>query len=106
MQVLRVQSPEGTRRIDIGAGDTAKKLFEKIYDVFELNSFAFGLYKQRNNKDEIVSTGSKTVAGLGLSHGDMLYLVPVNGTILSNKTTGSSENSVTPSKFNIVHKIL
>ncbi|XP_043280769.1 nuclear protein localization protein 4 homolog [Venturia canescens] len=93
---LRVQSPEGTKRIDIGHNDTTKKLFEKVYETFELSSFAFGLFKQRNHKDEIISSRSKTVNELGLKHGDMLYLTPVNGTILRDKpsTSAFSENSI------------
>ncbi|XP_012147513.1 nuclear protein localization 4 isoform X2 [Megachile rotundata] len=77
---LRVQSSEGTKRIDVHPSDTISQLFEKVYNAFELNSFGFGLYRQRNLKDELISTRSRTVSGIGLSHGDMLYLAPLNGT--------------------------
>ena len=73
---LRVQSSEGTKRIDVNPSDTISQLFEEVFSAFELNSFGFGLYRQRNHKDEIISTRSRTVSGIGLSHGDMLYLAP------------------------------
>ncbi|XP_053976809.1 nuclear protein localization protein 4 homolog isoform X1 [Hylaeus volcanicus] len=92
---LRVQSSEGTKRIDVDRSDTVSQLFEKVFVVFELNSFGFGLYKQRNHKDELISSRSRTVAGIGLNHGDMLYLAPFNGTQLWNipSTSTASVNA-------------
>ncbi|KAK2581786.1 hypothetical protein KPH14_002264 [Odynerus spinipes] len=92
---LRVQSSEGTKRIDADLSDTVSTLFEKVFNAFNLNSFTFGLYKRRNHQDEIISTRSKTLSEVGLSHGDMLYLVPFNGAQLWNTPSGSktSENS-------------
>ncbi|KZC07238.1 Nuclear protein localization protein 4 like protein, partial [Dufourea novaeangliae] len=88
---LRVQSSEGTKRVDVEPSDTVSRLFEKVFDTFELNSFGFGLYRQRNHKDEIISSPSRTVSGVGLSHGDMLYLAPLNGTqIWSIPSTSSA----------------
>lgn len=81
-QLLRIQSPEGTKRIEINPTDTTCQLFEKVHSTFDFNSFAFALYKQKNQKDEIASSKSRTVAGIGLHHGDMVYLMPVNGAVL------------------------
>ncbi|XP_051158551.1 nuclear protein localization protein 4 homolog [Leptopilina boulardi] len=93
---LRVQSPEGTKRIQVNAADTVSSLFEKIYDAFDLNSFGFGLYKQRNYKDEIISSRSKSVSDVGLSHGDMLYFASVNGRVpWDGPSTSSSSNNIT-----------
>ncbi|XP_008196487.1 nuclear protein localization protein 4 homolog [Tribolium castaneum] len=80
--LLRVQSPEGTKRIEVSASDSTCKLFERVHDSFDLSSFAFALYKERNQKNEIPSSKSRTVAGLGLRHGDMIYLCPLNGAVL------------------------
>ena len=94
---LRVQSSEGTKRVDVDPSDTISKLFEKVFYAFELNSFGFGLYRQRNHQDELISSPSRTVSGIGLSHGDMLYLAPLNGTQLwstpstSNATVNASQ---------------
>lgn len=81
---MRIQSPEGTKRIEINASSTTCQLFETIHDVFDLNSFAFALYKQKNKKDEIGSSKTKTLRTLGLRHGDMIYLSPLNGSVLFN----------------------
>lgn len=79
---MRVQSPEGTKRIEIPSTSTSCQLFEAVHDTFELNSFAFALYKEKNKKNEIASSKSKTLQNLGLRHGDMIYLAPVNGAVL------------------------
>jgi len=65
-----------------------------VYEAFDLNSFGFNLCKQRNQKEPLTSTRSRTVLGTGLSHGDMLYLVPANGTQLwSAPSTSSASNA-------------
>lgn len=67
-----------------------------MYEAFDLNSFGFNLCKQRNQKEPLTSTRSRTVLGTGLSHGDMLYLVPINGTQLwSAPSTSSASNAST-----------
>lgn len=53
-----------------------------IHDTFNLKSFSFSLYKERNKQDEIPSSKTKTIRSLGLHHGDMIYLSPLNGTVL------------------------
>lgn len=80
--LLRIQSSDGTKRLEIGGKSTTSQLYEAVYDLFDLNSFTFALYKERNRKDEIISSRTKTVKELGLKHGDMIYLSPVNGAVL------------------------
>ncbi|KYM92095.1 Nuclear protein localization protein 4 like protein [Atta colombica] len=97
--ILRVQSPEGTKRIEILPSDTISQLYEKVYEAFDLNSFGFNLCKQRSQKEPLTSTRSRTVSGIGLSHGDILYLVPANGTQLwsAPSTSSASNNTSTES---------
>ena len=66
----------------------------QIYEAFELKNFGFGLFKQRNYKDEIISSRSKTVSDVGLAHGDMVYFSYPNGKLLWDgpSTSGSSSN--------------
>ncbi|XP_050308450.1 nuclear protein localization protein 4 homolog [Anthonomus grandis grandis] len=89
--ILRVQSPEGTKRLEIVPSATTRQLFEAIVDTFNLNSFAFALYRQQNQKDEIPSGNSSTVRSLGIKHGDMVYLAPLNGAVLFKNNTSSGE---------------
>lgn len=66
----------------MSVSDATCQLYEKVYSAFDLNSFAFALYKEKGQKDEIPSSRSKTLRSIGLRHGDMLYLSPVNGAVL------------------------
>lgn len=64
-----------------------------MHDAFELPGFQFALFRSRNNKDELISSRSKTVASYGLRHGDMLYLSPLNGALLwENPKPGTSKD--------------
>lgn len=89
--ILRIQSPEGTKRVEISPSSTTCQLFETIHDTFDLNSFAFALFKQTNKKGEIASSKTKTLKSLGLKHGDMIYLSPLNGSIIFNNNTPAGE---------------
>ncbi|CAD1476881.1 unnamed protein product, partial [Heterotrigona itama] len=53
-----------------------------VSKTFELNTNGFGLYKERNHKNELPFSHNKTVSGVRLSHGDMLYLAPQSSTQL------------------------
>jgi nuclear protein localization family protein 4 len=91
---LRVQSSEGTKRLDVYLTDTVSQLFEKIYEAFQLSSFGFSLYKQRNHNDELFSSRSKTVGESDLGHGDIVYLAPVNGAmVFNNPSYNISDNN-------------
>nr|CAG4646247.1 EOG090X05T8 [Macrothrix elegans] len=72
--MLRVQSPEGTRRVEIDSLSITKELFEKVVELFGLNGFNFNLYAKRDKSVEIFSSKNKTIGSYGLSHGDMIYL--------------------------------
>ncbi|KOC62894.1 Nuclear protein localization protein 4 like protein [Habropoda laboriosa] len=63
---------------------------ETVLKAFELNSPEFGLYLERNHKNELPLTYNRTVSGAGLSHGDMLYLAPRNNTQLWSTPSTSS----------------
>nr|CAG4643945.1 EOG090X05T8 [Lepidurus arcticus] len=76
VKLIRVQSPEGMKRVEINPNDSAQSLFEKLHNVFDLTSYDFGLFKQRNKRDPVVSTRSKTVSQYGLKHGDLIFLEP------------------------------
>lgn len=73
-QIIRVQSSDGTKRVDVKPTDTTKTLYEKVYEVHELSSFDFSLSTTRDRKSEIVSSNRKTLKGYKLNHGDMLFL--------------------------------
>ncbi|PSN33783.1 Nuclear protein localization protein 4, partial [Blattella germanica] len=76
-----------------------------VHETFGLSGYGFALYRQRGCKDELISSRSKTVRSYGLSHGDMLYLTPLNGAMLWSQETspkpstssGISNSNNTPS---------
>lgn len=76
MQVLRVQSAEGTQRIDISSQDTYRDLYEKvktreilmrkrneliiqIANAFSIQSNDFVLYREQNKKSMITRSLAK-----------------------------------------------
>lgn len=76
-QILRVQSSEGTKRIEILPSASLRDLYESIHDAFKLDHYNFAVYGERGHKKEISSSRSQTVEDFNLKHGDMLYMKPV-----------------------------
>jgi nuclear protein localization family protein 4 len=76
----------------------------QVHDIFGLTGYAFALYRKHGYKDELISSRSKTVCSYGLSHGDMLYLAPLNGAMLWSQdsspipstSSGESQTNSTP----------
>ena len=52
-QILRIQSPTGTKRLEIAENACLRDLFESVHSLFDLDNFEFALFKERNNKDEV-----------------------------------------------------
>lgn len=72
--MLRVQSPEGTKRIELLPTATIRELYEAIHDAFELDGFNFAVYGERNYKNELATSRSQTVDDYKLKHGDMIFM--------------------------------
>ncbi|RZF49201.1 hypothetical protein LSTR_LSTR014762 [Laodelphax striatellus] len=66
----------------------------QVHDVFSLSGFAFSLFRERNSKDELISSRSRTVSAYGLKHGDMIYLAPLNGAMLWDNPRPSTSSSM------------
>lgn len=81
-QIIRVQSSEGTARVEASAEECTAALYERVHSALALRSFAFALHRDRARRDELVSSKSRSLAAAGLRHGDLLYLSPVNGAVL------------------------
>ncbi|KAM3960615.1 nuclear protein localization 4 [Aphomia sociella] len=93
---LRVQSPEGTTRVDVLDSDVTAVLFERVYETLHLTTYGFTLHKDRQRKEEITSSKSRQLRDYGLQHGDMLYLNPVNGAVLFDQPSTSAETISKP----------
>lgn len=90
-QILRVQASEGTNRVEVLDTDVTAKLFERVYEAFQLNTFGFALHKDRAHREEIISSKSRLIRDYGLQHGDMLFMSPVNGSVLFDQPSTSTE---------------
>lgn len=77
-QLLRVQSAEGTKRIELIPSATIRELYESIHDAFELDGYNFAVYGERNYKNELASSRSQTIDDYKLKHGDMIYMKPLS----------------------------
>ncbi|XP_013192825.1 nuclear protein localization protein 4 homolog [Amyelois transitella] len=93
---LRVQSSEGTARVEMTPSDVTALLYERVHDALHLNTFGFALHRDRARKEEIASSKSRRLGDYGLQHGDMLYLSPVNGAVLFDQPTTSAEANNKP----------
>uniref|UniRef100_T1IW71 Nuclear protein localization protein 4 homolog n=1 Tax=Strigamia maritima TaxID=126957 RepID=T1IW71_STRMM len=101
--IIRVQSPDGTKRIETSAKDSTSKFYENVRDAFSLASVNFALFKKPNKIEEIISSRSKTLHSYGIKHGDMIFLNPLNGTIFQGNAivTNSSVTSVNTLHSNV-----
>nr|XP_040240428.2 nuclear protein localization protein 4 homolog [Anopheles coluzzii] len=96
--VLRIQSADGTKRIETEPSSTTKTLYELVREVCGFNHYEFALFRERNFTKEVVSSGSQEVKDVGLKHGDILYLRLVEGPSTSKAAERSaSVNSLASS---------
>ncbi|XP_053608097.1 nuclear protein localization protein 4 homolog [Plodia interpunctella] len=93
---LRVQSSEGTARVELQPSDVTAALYERVHEALHLTTFGFALHRDRACREEIVSSKSRRLSDYGLQHGDMLYLSPVNGAVLFDQPTTSAEANNKP----------
>uniref|UniRef100_A0A8D0D736 Nuclear protein localization protein 4 homolog n=1 Tax=Sander lucioperca TaxID=283035 RepID=A0A8D0D736_SANLU len=73
--ILRVQSPDGMKKIPATKRETVAAFIKKVGNEFGFNSNGFSIYLNRNKTGEILSQ-NKTLSLLKIKHGDMLYLFP------------------------------
>lgn len=52
-QVLRVQSADGTKRIEIQPTSTIQNLYDLVHKTFELDDFGFAIYRERVFTNEV-----------------------------------------------------
>ncbi|XP_042880360.1 nuclear protein localization protein 4 homolog [Penaeus japonicus] len=91
--IIRIQSPEGTKRVEAKPTDSTKLLYEKVHKTFGLSGFNFALYLSRDKKTELVSSPRKTLKSCKLNHGDMIYLHGINGPLQVPEEPSSSASA-------------
>lgn len=116
-QLLRIQSPNGTKRIECDANESTETFIKKVYSYLfvmsiniELNAFqvqkefdiedlfSLSVFKDRSHKQQIPLHERKTLNDYNLKHGDLLFLVlnksEVNHENEHNATTSASGTSL------------
>ncbi|XP_056433470.1 nuclear protein localization protein 4 homolog [Gadus chalcogrammus] len=74
--IIRVQSPDGMKKVPSTKRETAAGFIKQVAKEFGFNSNGFSIYQNRNKTGEIDSKTSKSLSILKIKHGDMLYLYP------------------------------
>ncbi|EDW84969.1 uncharacterized protein Dwil_GK14396, isoform A [Drosophila willistoni] len=87
--LVRVQSAEGIKRIEISPKSNLKQLYDSVQTTLRVDGF--GLFKDRTFLTELHANGSQLV-GTTLKHGDMIYLKQMAGTSTRRTSTTVLEN--------------
>jgi len=99
--VLRVQTGDGMKRIEVGAADSVKMLYETVGENFKLEKNGWRLCKDNKLLDELSESTQKSLKGLQLGHGDVIYLKKMDKTLV----IGSSSNGTSNSPFSSMENI-
>lgn len=73
--IIRVQSSEGTRRIEVSPETKIGRVYEMAAAAFQLDSVDFSLYRNQQRTDLLKQSRTATIKTSSLCHGDMLFLV-------------------------------
>lgn len=105
--IIRVQSAQGTKRVEVDGKESLKSLHEKIYQSFDLTGCFWQLYKGRNNQQQVPNSGSKTVNSYGLKHGDMLFMnISDSGMSSGSKSTSQQMSVSVPHKSELSKSVI
>uniref|UniRef100_A0A8C5U7P1 Nuclear protein localization protein 4 homolog n=1 Tax=Malurus cyaneus samueli TaxID=2593467 RepID=A0A8C5U7P1_9PASS len=93
--IIRVQSPEGVKRITATKRETVATFLKKVAKEFGFRNNGFSVYTNRNRTGEITAAQNKSLNLLKIKHGDMLFLYPSSPAGSSSETmdTSVSQNS-------------
>lgn len=72
--VIRVQSKDGTKRIQVPSGSQPKLLYQQVVSELKPATDSWVLCRSRDGGDEIRKKSSESLKAIGVKHGDMLYL--------------------------------
>uniref|UniRef100_F6U6B1 NPL4 homolog, ubiquitin recognition factor n=1 Tax=Ornithorhynchus anatinus TaxID=9258 RepID=F6U6B1_ORNAN len=86
--IIRVQSPEGMKRITATKRETAATFLKKVAKEFGFGNNGFSVYINRNKTGEITASPNKSLNLLKIKHGDLLFLVPSAGPSAAMDTSG------------------
>nr|XP_048673677.1 nuclear protein localization protein 4 homolog isoform X3 [Caretta caretta] len=96
--IIRVQSPEGVKRITAAKRETVATFLKKVAKEFGFRNNGFSVYVNRNRTGEITASQNKSLHLLKIKHGDMLFLFPSSpaGSSSENMDTSISQGLLRP----------
>ena len=92
--VVRVQSPQGTKRVSASPSETLKTFLAKVQQEFELGATGWNCYTGRDKKKELKALPT-TLQIAGVKHGDMLFLFGPEATRESTSASASTSSTMT-----------
>ena len=115
--MLRVQSPEGTRRIEVSPSNSTSDLFKKVFtilrckiinlkniwtgfqigEIFGFNGYSFSLFITRDKSQEILPCG-RDISSYGLAHGDMIFLSLAGGDAMNQNGINLPSTAINTNK--------
>ena len=87
--VIRIQSPQGTKRVTATPSETLKGFLEKVRREFELGPTGWNCYTGRDKRKELKAAGT-TLQVAGVKHGDMLFIFGPEAAKESSSSTNVS----------------
>jgi len=97
--ILRIQTRDGMKRVEVGLTDTVAKLYEKVADDLKLDLNGCVLFQDRGATKEITRHGRKTIKAMQLRNGDILYLQETKNHAITNNSSSGSGTSITQDKI-------
>lgn len=94
--IVRVQSPDGTKRITTKSLERISSFIKKVGSEFDIPSTNFTLHKDKSRTDNGLGSKDKTLSSCKIRHGDMLFLTLAK----SELSKSNSSNSVSPAAEN------
>lgn len=91
--ILRLQSGDGMKRIEVGASDSVQKLYDIVATNFKLDKNGWRLCKDKKFEDELSEKTQKSLKGLQLVHGDIIYLKKTDKSLVVESPSVSSASS-------------
>ncbi|XP_033630612.1 nuclear protein localization protein 4 homolog [Asterias rubens] len=72
--IVRLQSPAGTKRVNVPPATTLYKFFQKVSETVGIPVDQFQLYTDRDKTRDLKPTSKATLHTYKIKHGDMLYV--------------------------------
>lgn len=90
---LAIQSPEGQKRVSLAATCKTNELYDLVVKELDLQSAAILLYVDQRRQQLIEPSRLKSVASVGLKHGDRIFMFPKSKTDQVFKTASGEQKA-------------